>query len=61
MKIKSKIGQRIKFLRVQASISQKDLAYNADLDRSYIASVSSVFTNCRKIKSREFDIDLYEN
>ncbi|KAA6306871.1 hypothetical protein EZS27_041465, partial [termite gut metagenome] len=30
----------------QASISQKDLAYTADLDRSYIASVES---GCRNI------------
>jgi transcriptional regulator with XRE-family HTH domain len=41
MEIKSKIGQRIKFLREQAAMSQKDLAYTADLDRSYIASVES--------------------
>jgi transcriptional regulator with XRE-family HTH domain len=41
MEIKSKIGLRIKFLREQASMSQKDLAYSADLDRSYIASVES--------------------
>jgi transcriptional regulator with XRE-family HTH domain len=46
MEIKSKIGQRIKFLREQASMSQKDLAYTADLDRSYIASVES---GCRNI------------
>ena len=41
MEIKSKIGQRIRFLREQASMSQKDLAYTADLDRSYIASVEN--------------------
>jgi len=46
MEIKYKIGQRIRFLREQASISQKDLAYTADLDRSYIASVES---GCRNI------------
>ncbi len=46
MEIKSKIGQRIKFLREQASMSQKDLAYTSDLDRSYIASVES---GCRNI------------
>ena len=46
MEIKTKIGQRIKFLREQASMSQKDLAYTADLDRSYIASVES---GCRNI------------
>ena len=41
MKVKIKIGQRIKKLRELASMSQKDLAYTADLDRSYIASVES--------------------
>ncbi|MCL1937680.1 MAG: helix-turn-helix domain-containing protein [Candidatus Azobacteroides sp.] len=46
MEIKTKIGQRMKFLREQASMSQKDLAYSADLDRSYIASVES---GCRNI------------
>ena len=46
MEIKSKIGQRIRFLREQTSMSQKDLAYAADLDRSYIASVEN---GCRNI------------
>lgn len=41
MDIKLKIGQRIKGLREKAGISQKDLAYAADLDRSYIASVEN--------------------
>lgn len=39
--IKLKIGQRIKELREQAEMSQKDLAYAADLDRSYIASIEN--------------------
>jgi transcriptional regulator with XRE-family HTH domain len=39
--IKQKIGQRIKELREQKKISQKDLAYTSDIDRSYIASVES--------------------
>ncbi len=39
--IKQKIGQRIKELREKNNISQKDLAYAADIDRSYIASVES--------------------
>lgn len=39
MEVKAKIGQRIKQLRELASMSQKDLAYDANLDRSYIASV----------------------
>lgn len=41
MDVKSKIGLRIKNLRELASMSQKDLAYTADLDRSYIASVEN--------------------
>ena len=41
MNIKQKIGQRIKELREQKHISQKDLAYTSDIDRSYIASVES--------------------
>jgi transcriptional regulator with XRE-family HTH domain len=39
--VKDKIGQRIKDLREKANISQKDLAYTADLDRSYIASIEN--------------------
>jgi len=41
MNVKSKIGLRIKNLRESANMSQKDLAYTADLDRSYIASVEN--------------------
>lgn len=41
MDVKSKIGQRIKDLREQKNMSQKDLAYAADLDRSYIASIEN--------------------
>lgn len=41
MNIKFKIGQRIKELREQSNMSQKDLAYAADLDRSYIASIEN--------------------
>jgi transcriptional regulator with XRE-family HTH domain len=39
--VKLKIGQRIKELRETAKMSQKDLAYTADLDRSYIASIEN--------------------
>ena len=39
--VKLKIGQRIKELREKAGMSQKDLAYAADLDRSYIASIEN--------------------
>lgn len=41
MEIKNKIGKRIKFIREAKGMSQKDLAYAADLDRSYIASVEN--------------------
>lgn len=41
MDIKGKVGLRIKEIREQKGISQKELAYTADLDRSYIASVES--------------------
>lgn len=39
--VKLKIGQRIKELRELTNMSQKDLAYAADLDRSYIASIEN--------------------
>lgn len=41
MDVKEKIGQRIKELREEQGMSQKDLSYAADLDRSYIASVEN--------------------
>ena len=41
MDIKFIIGQRIKQLRDITQMSQKDLSYSADLDRSYIASVEN--------------------
>lgn len=41
MDVKLKIGQRIKNLREDTNMSQKDLAYAADLDRSYIASIEN--------------------
>lgn len=41
MEIKTKIGNRIKELREIKNMSQKDLAYASDLDRSYIASVEN--------------------
>jgi transcriptional regulator with XRE-family HTH domain len=41
MEIKSKVGKRIKEIREKVEMSQKDLAYASDLDRSYIASVES--------------------
>ena len=45
MDIRVKIGERIKEVRKSQDISQKNLAYSADLDRSYIASVESGHRN----------------
>ncbi len=45
MDVKSKVGTSIKKLREQKGISQKDLSFSADLDRSYIASVESGHRN----------------
>lgn len=39
--IRYRIGQRIKQLRETNGMPQKDLAYSADLDRSYIAGVEA--------------------
>ncbi len=41
MDIRWKIGNRIKHLREEKGIAQRDLALNADLDRSYIAGIES--------------------
>lgn len=41
MEIKTNIGIRIKELREIQNMSQKDLSYSSDLDRSYIASVEN--------------------
>lgn len=41
MDIRIKIGARIKTLREQKNMTQKDLSFVANLDRSYIASVES--------------------
>ena len=39
--IRYRIGQRIKSLREKIGMSQKDLAYASDLDRSYIAGIEA--------------------
>jgi len=41
MDVRQKLGNRIRVLREIAGMSQKDLAFAADLDRSYIASIES--------------------
>jgi transcriptional regulator with XRE-family HTH domain len=39
--IKESVGLRIKELRAKASISQEELAFRANLDRTYINSVEN--------------------
>jgi transcriptional regulator with XRE-family HTH domain len=56
--IKLKIGQRIKELREQTEMSQKDLAYAADLDRSYIASIENGQRNVSIINIEKIAIAL---
>ncbi len=61
MEIKEKIGQRIKELREITSMSQKDLAYSADLDRSYIASVENGSRNISIVNIEKIAIALNVN
>jgi transcriptional regulator with XRE-family HTH domain len=61
--IKFSIGTRIKELRKERSISQEDLAYLANLDRTYITSVENgrrniSIVNIEKI-ANAMGIDLY--
>lgn len=58
MEIKAKIGYRIKLLREQSLMSQKDLAYSADLDRSYIASVENGYRNISIVNIEKIAIAL---
>jgi transcriptional regulator with XRE-family HTH domain len=58
MEIKFKIGTRIKELREQNKLSQKDLAYSADLDRSYIASVENGQRNISIVNIEKVSIAL---
>lgn len=41
MDIKQNIGFRVKELRYQKNLSQKDLSFLSNLDRSYIAGIES--------------------
>jgi transcriptional regulator with XRE-family HTH domain len=61
MDVKVKIGQRIKHLRELSSMSQKDLAYTADLDRSYIASVENGSRNISIVNIEKIAIALNVN
>ena len=61
MEIKSKIGNRIKELRAVKQMSQKDLAYVSDLDRSYIASVENGQRNISIVNIEKIAAALGEN
>lgn len=39
MDIKKKFGKKLKELRLEKGLSQEKLAYEADLDRTYIPSI----------------------
>ena len=39
--IKEKVGQRIKELRTKQGLSQEELAFRCELDRTYITSLES--------------------
>lgn len=58
MNVKIKIGLRIKELREIKEMSQKDLAYSADLDRSYIASVENGQRNVSIVNIEKISIAL---
>lgn len=64
MDIRFRVGNRIKKIRETKGISQKDLAYEADLDRSYIASIevgkrNVAIINLEKI-AKALKIPIYE-
>lgn len=62
MSIRTKVGKRIKELRLKAGLSQEALAFMADLDRTYISSVESgkrniAIVNLEKV-SRALNVSL---
>lgn len=61
VEIKSKIGNRIKELRGVKEMSQKDLAYASDLDRSYIASVENGQRNISIVNIEKIAVALGKN
>ncbi|SFE01040.1 helix-turn-helix domain-containing protein [Thermophagus xiamenensis] len=58
MDIKSKIGIRIKELREQKDMSQKDLSFFSNIDRSYIASVENGQRNISIVNIEKVSIAL---
>ena len=55
------MGNRIKELRNLKQMSQKDLAYASELDRSYIASVENGQRNISIVNIEKIAIALGEN
>jgi transcriptional regulator with XRE-family HTH domain len=45
MNIKEKVGLRIKLLRNIKGLSQTNLSYDSNMDRSYLASVEKGYRN----------------
>ena len=58
MGVKSNIGNIIKELRQLKQMSQKDLAYESNLDRSYIASVENGQRNISVINIEKLAVAL---
>ncbi len=67
MDIKLKIGQRIKELRKELSLSQESLAYKAEVDRTYVTDVENGRRNVsveileRLIKALDISISEFFN
>jgi len=58
MDIKTKVGKRIREIREAANMSQKNLAYSADIDRSYLASVENGQRNISIVNLEKISIAL---
>lgn len=63
--IKKIIGKTVKAIRMKKGISQEDLAFSCDVDRSYISlievgknepSVSKIFEICEGLKIKPSDL-----
>ena len=58
MNVKMRVGQRIKELRETAKMSQKEAAYAADLDRSYIANIEKGGRNISIVNIEKISVAL---
>jgi len=61
MNVKQNIGLRIKELRELNNLSQKELSFAADLDRSYIASIENGQRNVSIVNIEKIAIALKVN